>query len=180
MVYGIIIAIVFFGVMIYFGTKKKEDDKIIKIVVNEDYVSVPSNLTKFEEDLLRIINNHRLEIYSGLTGTIVTIDNTDEGARNECYKHNKYMIQLQIDNPNLQPGNHHNFPDRVRQMKINGAERVGEVVSYGYGSSAGTIKGFLTSPGHKKILEELGWTHVGIRALRNPKGRYFVTIIFYR
>ena len=187
MVIGIILSVLLFGTLFYFQRKSKKKASEPTYVVNKNYVSVSSNLTKFEEELLFHINKHRLDLYSGLTGTIITIDDTDEGARVECHNHIKYLIQLQIDNQldhdpenDKDSANHNGYPDRQLQMFRNGAKSVGEVVSYGYSSSKGTINGYLRSDSHRRVLEELGWTHVGIRALRNPKGRYFTTLIFYK
>lgn len=161
MVIGIILAaLLLFGSLWYFGHKdyKSNDVKII------DYAPVESVLTIFEQELFRLVNEYRVS-------ENLNVLKTDELARSLAYDHCRYMIeQGRIS--------HDNYAIRTSALFMNGAQSVGENVGYGYSTASGFCSGYITSThGHREVLEGKSYTHIGVRCVKNPKGRYYNVLL---
>ena len=165
---GIILAVIIFGVLLYLGHRNKITTKIKTV----EYTPIESKLTKFEAELINLINIHRKSI------GLLEINKTDELARGLAYNHCKYLIDGDEEWDMII--NHNNFSNRSIEMQTHGAKSVGEVVGYGYSTARGFLNGYLNSDSHRKILESKNYNYIGIRAVKNPKGRYFNTILFVK
>lgn len=166
MIYAVIIAVLVFGTLIYFGNKQYKG-RDVGYVIDKNYVCVPANMTKIENELFKIINLHRKII------GINEIKYTDSFIRKLAEKHCKYMI-------GIGEVSHDNFGDRSLSVKTIGVKFVGEVVAYGYSTASGMLKGYLNSPSHKRMIEMDGLTHIGVRIMKDNNGRYYNTIMFYK
>jgi len=170
MVYGIIIAVLLFGTLIYFGVIKKKKNQVDIDYVEYDPVECGGDnecqLTKFEEELLFLINEHRLSINLNFV-------KPEKLARETMETHVDYMISVGH-------ASHDNFPDRVHTLLVHQALTVGECVAYGYGTTKGTLNGYLNSvKGHKRIIEDPDFTHVGIRSKKDKTQRYYNGLLFW-
>ena len=86
MIYFIIIAVLVFGILIYVGNKRYKNYD--GYVVNKNYIRVPATMTKFENELLTLINDYRKSI------NINEITMTDSFVRSLAENHCKYMIKI--------------------------------------------------------------------------------------
>lgn len=162
-----ILAILGFSTLLYLGYKKRKRPTPEKI----EYIPHVVGLSIFEQELFIALNKTR----SGLL-------KIDEYSTKLAKEHCIYMISDErikpIYNTTVSGVSHDNFPHRVSEMRKRGAESVGEVVAYGYGTSGGFINGYEMSPGHKKIIENTFYTHVGISVLKNSTGRMYNCMLF--
>jgi len=131
-----------------------------------EYTPVESILTEFDEELFTLVNEYRIS-----KGFIKVHSDTLVGgfAKDHCI----YMIKN--DKPS-----HDNFGARHFGLVNYGAKMVGEVVAYGYSGSKSTLNAYLNSEGHKRVIEGEDYTHVGIKSIKNDKGRYYNVMIFVR
>ena len=118
------------------------------------------------DEILALVNDHRSSL--GLS----TIKRDQTYASAYAVDHTKYMIDMGRIN-------HDNFNVRSKALKDRGALMVAENVAYGYDTAEGVVHAWLNSPGHKNIIEG-EYTHSGFGVLKNPKGTYYFTQIFYR
>jgi len=73
---------------------------------------------------------------------------------------------------------HDNFNNRSAALKERGANTVAENVAFGYTSAEDVVRAWLNSPPHKKIIEG-SYSHSGFGIMKNDKGHYFFTQLFY-
>ena len=145
----------------------KEED----VVVEEANYSIDLNLAQetdweIANEILQLVNEHRTSI--GLS----TIARDQQYASAYAVDHTKYMIEMsQI--------NHDNFGDRSKALKNRGAVSVGENVASGYDNAENLVTAWLNSPSHKSVLEG-NYTHSGFGIMKNARGRYYFTQLFYR
>lgn len=162
MVIGIIIAVILFGALFYFGHKDKIKTTLSNIT---NYLPIESELTVFERELLDVINEHRLSLNLNFL-------KPEKMCRDLGEEHTKNMI---ID----KKPSHNGFAERSNELLTHGALQVGECVGFGYSTANSFIRAYLLSTdGHKEIIEETHFTHVGIRALKDNNQRYYNALIF--
>ncbi len=120
----------------------------------------------FADQILVLINQHRESI--GLE----TIKRDRQYASAYSVEHTKYMIEKEKIS-------HDNFNTRSAALKNNGAETVGENVAFGYTNAEDLVNAWLNSPSHRSIIEG-PFNHSGFGILKDDKGRYYFTQLFYR
>jgi len=117
-------------------------------------------------DILNLVNDHRIEM--GLE----PLKRDQQYASAYAVEHTKYMI-------NAKRISHDNFNNRVNGMKDRGAEVVGENVGYGYSDAEGLVNAWLNSPSHRNVIEG-PYSHAGFGVMKDAKGTYYFTQLFYR
>lgn len=117
-------------------------------------------------DILDLINDHRISI--GLE----PIKRDQQYASAYAVEHTKYMI-------NVETINHDNFSVRSKALKDRGAKAVGENVAYGYRTAESVVNAWLNSSAHRNVIEG-AYTHSGFGVMKDPKGNYYFTQLFYR
>lgn len=127
-----------------------------------------ANETDWEmaDAILVLLNEHRTSI--GLP----EIQRDQQYASAYAVEHTQYMIQKAKIS-------HDNFGFRSNALKDRGAKIVGENVAFGYTDAESVVHAWLSSPGHKKVIEGL-YTHTGFGIIPNDKGNYYFTMLFYR
>ncbi len=141
------------------------------VAIEEANYSINLNLAletdwKIADEILVLVNEHRVSV--GLSEII----RDQQYASAYAVDHTLYMIDIDKIN-------HDNFAYRSNALKERGAESVGENVAYGYTSAEEVVHAWLNSPSHKNIIEE-PYKHSGFGIIKNEKGRYFFTQLFYR
>ena len=120
----------------------------------------------FADQVLDLVNQHRTSI--GLE----TLKRDRQYASAYSVEHTKYMI-------NKEKISHDNFGVRSKALKNRGAETVGENVAYGYTNAEELVNAWLNSPSHRNIIEG-PYNYSGFGILKNNKGQYYFTQLFYR
>ena len=140
-------------------------------VVEEVNYTIDLNLAmetdwQVADEILSLVNDHRESI--GLEPL-----RRDQGyASAYAVDHTKYMIdQGKIS--------HDNIEFRRAALKNQGAQIVTENVAYGYKTAAEVVNAWLNSPGHRKAIEGY-YTHSGFGVMKDERGIYYFTHIFYR
>ncbi len=120
----------------------------------------------FADQVLDLVNQHRTSI--GLE----TLKKDRQYASAYSVEHTKYMIKKEKIS-------HDNFNVRSKALKDRGAETVGENVAYGYTNAEELVNAWLNSPSHRNIIEG-PFNYSGFGILKNNKGQYYFTQLFYR
>ena len=141
------------------------------IACSADSIEEPKLFETFNDQTLEvqvmdIINKHRESL--GLT--TLTFNETAYASAND---HNDYMILQGILS-------HDNFNSRASKIVATvHAKAVGENIASGYLSAESVFKGWITSPEHKKTLEN-DFTHAAVSVKKNTDGEIYYTHIFYK
>tara|TARA_R100000306_G_C4347933_1_gene128566 strand:+ start:246 stop:749 length:504 start_codon:yes stop_codon:yes gene_type:complete len=117
-------------------------------------------------EILVLVNEHRRSL--GLS----EIRKDQQYASAYAVDHTQYMIELEKIS-------HDNFGVRSAALKQQGAKSVGENVAFGYDTAQQLVMAWLNSPSHKAIIEG-DYTHSGFGVLKNEKGHYYYTQLFYK
>lgn len=118
------------------------------------------------DQIFTLINQHRKE--QGLAEL-----SKNSTAEELAEQHTSYMIS--IDDIN-----HDNFNDRSKILVEKESSRAAaENVASGYPNASRVVQAWLDSPEHRENIEG-DFSHTGIAAIKNEKGQFFYTQIFYR
>lgn len=119
-----------------------------------------------ESEILDLVNQYRTDIGLSALKPLDIVSSTADD-------HTNYMIDVGAIS-------HDNFQLRSQSlMEKANAKKVGENVAYGYHSAQGAVNGWLNSEGHKAIIENPKYTHVGISTEKcKTTGRNYFTQIF--
>jgi uncharacterized protein YkwD len=129
-----------------------------------DYTPTVDGLTQFEQGLFDVVNKHRVSI--GLNELV-----SDRAARDMAYEHTKFMIsEGEISHKNIVP--------RRFELYKRGGSKYGETVAYAYSTAQSFLRAYLRSETHKEILNYEGFTHIGVRVLKDKNNRYYNTLSF--
>jgi uncharacterized protein YkwD len=166
---AIIIVLALIGTFVYLHLKKRKN-KTAPFIIDEkdiiDYTPISSVLSIFEMLLLDEINGHRFKM--GLNKLL-----PEKECRALAYQHTKYMI-------NQKNISHDNAYERRYELFRRGFTKYGENVGYGFSTAVGFFKGYMNSQSHRDAFEDPDFTHVGVRGLKNDKGKYYNALIFGR
>lgn len=155
------------GTFLYQRLKKRVKVGVDLTIDEEDlidYTPVESSLTLFESALLKEINNHRTLIH------VRTVEPERE-CRAWATEHVKYMISK--GKPS-----HDGAYKRRYELLRRGFSSYGENVAYGYTSAGSMFLAYLKSDGHRKVIEDPKYNYVGIKTLKDEKGRNYNALIF--
>lgn len=134
--------------------------------INQTEIPTAANATEVEQDLLGIVNSHRIALgQSELAFSPVAYEHANN--------HNDYMVATgQLS--------HHNFSARAQQIsQQTNAEFIGENVAKGYPTAAEAFSNWLDSPSHKETMED-NFTHTAISVKVDDNGIFYYTQLFYR
>ena len=124
------------------------------------------NLRELEEELLNIVNDHRLSLGKNRL-------QFNAAAYQHANAHTDYMIGKGAIN-------HDNFKARASAIsKEANAEFVAENVAKDYPTALGVFEGWLNSTQHKRTMES-DFTHTAISVKEDETGTAYYTQIFYR
>jgi len=128
------------------------------------YTPTSETLTGFNKEMFDLVNTHRVEI--GLN-----ILKSDRVCRDIAYEHVRYMIS--------QGKPSHDFAMKRRyELYRRGATGWGENVAYAYTTSEGMFLAYLSSEGHKEVIETERFTHIGVETLKDNNGKNYNALIF--
>lgn len=125
---------------------------------------IPNNTTKQEKALATLINAHRDKFNLPRLKFDILACNI---ARTHCQQ----MVKDGV-------ANHDNYPGRRKELLLNNALEIGEVVSSGFQEAKGFMNGYLNSEKHRQILEG-NYTHFGISTIENKKNYNVVIAVKY-
>jgi uncharacterized protein YkwD len=149
--------ILFFISLLLISCSKSQDQK---------YTQYPYNFSQQENAVMNVTNVYRNQI--GLD-TLKTIEHIGY----ICKEHNIYMIEQGTMT-------HDHFEQRSDNLiKTLHAEHVGEVLAYNYSNPQSVLNAWLSSPGHKKIIEG-DFTNFGLAIHTNSNNRKYYTFIFVK
>ncbi|KAA1243222.1 CAP domain-containing protein [Aquimarina sp. RZ0] len=139
---------------------------LISCANDDNNVEITNNNTTIADDIFTLVNQHRQSI--GLS--VLTRNETADQLSTE---HTQYMISIaQI--------NHDNFDQRGTILgDQENATGMAENVAQFYPDAQSVVNGWLESSGHRQNIEG-NYTHTGISAIKDSKGRYYYTQLFYR
>ncbi len=145
-----------------------KDEPVVQEEVN---FSIDVNLAQetdwpMANEILNLVNDHRISI--GLE----PIRRDQQHASAHAVEHTQYMIEKG-------KLSHDNFSVRSKAMKDRGALAVGENVAYGYKDAETLVNAWLNSPSHKSVIEG-NYTHSGFGVIKDDRGVYYFTQLFYR
>lgn len=140
----------------------------------DDYFEKPINqsligLNNWEmtEDILSIINNHRVALGQ------MELQKDTTYATTYAINHTKYMI-------NRNELSHTNFFIRKERLLEKGATYVAENLAYGFTSAESVVNAWLNSINHKQVIEG-DYTHVGFGIMKSDQNdKYYFTTLFYK
>jgi len=142
----------------------KDDDNVNN--TDEDNTEIVNDNNSISDQILELINKHRES--AGLTSLV-----KNETAKQLCIDHTKYMISIEKIN-------HDNFGKRADVLKeTEKANSIAENVASFYPDAQSVVAAWLNSSGHKNNIEG-DYTHTGIASIKDEKGNYYYTQIFYR
>jgi uncharacterized protein YkwD len=118
------------------------------------------------DEILVLVNAHRNSL--GLSEIL----RDQQYASAYAVDHTQYMIEMEQIN-------HDNFGVRSQALKDKGAITVGENVAFGYNTAQRVVDAWLSSEGHRKIIEG-NFTHSGFGVIKSKNDRYFFTQLFYK
>jgi len=124
------------------------------------------NATAVEQELLGVVNNHRLSLgQPELAFSKVAYEFAND--------HNNYMISIGSLN-------HDNFSSRASKISsLASAEFVAENVAKDYVTAEEAFQGWLESSSHKKTMEG-DFSHTAVSVKKNEDGNLYFTQIFFR
>lgn len=138
-------------------------------VIDEVEESLNTSVEKqtFEQELIGLINDHRLE--QGLAPMI-----KDEELSFIALKHSQNMAM------NVVPFGHLGFSQRCEESRIvlGGGNWCAENVAMGYKTPKSVFNGWMNSAGHRANIESSKATVTGIAYAINNLGTYYWTQIF--
>ncbi len=118
------------------------------------------------QEILDLVNAHRASL--GLS----EIKKDQQYASAYAVDHTQYMIDVEQIS-------HDNFGVRSSALRQQGAKTVGENVAFGYDTAQKLVNAWLNSDAHRTIIEG-DYTHSGFGVLKNDKGHYYFTQLFYK
>lgn len=153
--------------LVFTSCSKEDSDEGSTTKFDIDLALALKNDNQLSSQILSLVNIHRTSL--GLSP--LKLDTQYASAY--AVEHTEYMIELERIN-------HDNFSYRSEGIKYHdGAELVGENVSYGYETAEKAVQAWLNSPTHRDIIEG-DFTHTGFGIMKCDKGRNYFTQIFYR
>ncbi|MEO9892684.1 CAP domain-containing protein [Aurantibacter sp.] len=127
---------------------------------------VAKNNTVVEEELLNIVNDHRLSI------GVNTLEFSEE-AYVEANAHNDYMISKGSLS-------HDNFSSRASKIAAAvDVEYIAENVARNFDTASGAYGNWLASTSHKNTMEG-DFTHTAVSVKIDAEGKLYFTQLFYR
>ncbi|WP_291964375.1 CAP domain-containing protein [Maribacter sp.] len=134
--------------------------------LDEAPVLEAENVLTIEQDLLDIVNEHRLSIN---TNTLAFSD----VAYRYANLHTDYMISKGSIS-------HDNFSSRASKIDSEiSVEMVAENVAKDYQTALEAFEGWYISSSHKKTMEG-DFTHTGISVKKDDFGNFYFTQLFYK
>ena len=134
--------------------------------IEETSILEAENVITIEQDLLDIVNEHRLTLNTN------TLEFSDI-AYKYANIHTNYMIAKGSIS-------HDNFSSRATNINSEGeVEMVAENVAKDYLSAIDAFQGWYNSSSHKKTMEG-DFTHTGISVKKDEQGNYYFTQLFYK
>ncbi len=134
--------------------------------IEEDSI-VDYQYSNFEFEILELINRHRL-IHN------LSILKINDHVSKEALEHTQTMYEIQ------EPS-HDGFIERHQKLvhKLH-VSAVAENVAYGYQTPEAVLEAWLKSESHRHNIENSTLTGFGISAIKDEKGRYYITNLFIR
>ena len=134
--------------------------------IEETSILEAENVVTIEQDLLDIVNEHRLTLNTN------TLEFSDI-AYKYANIHTNYMIAKGSIS-------HDNFSSRATNINSEvEVEMVAENVAKDYLSAIDVFQGWYNSSSHKKTMEG-DFTHTGISVKKDEQGNYYFTQLFYK
>lgn len=134
--------------------------------IEETSILEAENVVTIEQDLLDIVNEHRLTLNAN------TLKFSDI-AYKYANIHTNYMIAKGSIS-------HDNFSSRATNINSEvEVEMVAENVAKDYLSAIDAFQGWYNSSSHKKTMEG-DFTHTGISVKKDEQGNYYFTQLFYK
>ena len=134
--------------------------------IEETSILEAENVITIEQDLLDIVNEHRLTLNAN------TLKFSDI-AYKYANIHTNYMIAKGSIS-------HDNFSSRATNINSEvEVEMVAENVAKDYLSAIDAFQGWYNSSSHKKTMEG-DFTHTGISVKKDEQGNYYFTQLFYK
>jgi uncharacterized protein YkwD len=134
--------------------------------VEDTAIPVALNAVEVEQELMTIVNEHRVSI-----GSIPM--EFSALAYDYANLHNDYMVSKGKIS-------HDNFSARASKIAAEtNAKEIAENVAMKYPTAAAAFQGWLESPNHKGTMED-DYTYTAISVKKGPDGTLFYTQIFYR
>ncbi|SHJ50785.1 Cysteine-rich secretory protein family protein [Maribacter aquivivus] len=134
--------------------------------IDDTPVLEAENVLTIEQDLLDIVNAHRLSLK---TNTLVFSD--------VAYKYANLHTDYMISKGSI---SHDNFSSRASNIDSEiSVEMVAENVAKDYQSALEAFEGWYISSSHKKTMEG-DFTHTGISVKKDDLGNYYFTQLFYK
>ncbi|SEK93798.1 Uncharacterized conserved protein YkwD, contains CAP (CSP/antigen 5/PR1) domain [Maribacter orientalis] len=134
--------------------------------IEETSILEAENVVTIEQDLLDIVNEHRLTLNAN------TLKFSDI-AYKYANIHTNYMIAKGSIS-------HDNFSSRATDINSEvEVEMVAENVAKDYLSAIDAFQGWYNSSSHKKTMEG-DFTHTGISVKKDEQGNYYFTQLFYK
>jgi len=161
-----------FAISLLSCSSDNSDDLFVEdvvIVIEDEVITVEETssykYSEIESEISDLINSHRENI--GLT-SLIPLDAVSEVAES----HSNYMVETG-------KLSHDNFSERAKELISNeNAISVGENVASGFTTAEGAVNGWLSSPGHKSVIENSKFTHFGVSTETDSNGRNYYTQIF--
>lgn len=134
--------------------------------IDDTPVLEAENVLTIEQDLLEIVNEHRLSLNTN------TLEFSDV-----AYKYANLHTDYMISKGSI---SHDNFSSRASNINTEIAvEMVAENVAKDYQTAIEAFEGWYTSSSHKKTMEG-DFTHTGISVKKDDLGNYYFTQLFYK
>ena len=134
--------------------------------VDDTPVLEAENVLSIEQDLLEIVNEHRLSLNTN------TLEFSDV-----AYKYANLHTDYMISKGSI---SHDNFSSRASNINTEIAvEMVAENVAKDYQTAIEAFEGWYTSSSHKKTMEG-DFTHTSISVKKDDLGNYYFTQLFYK
>ena len=141
-------------------------DSCTNDAIEETSILEAENVVTIEQDLLDIVNEHRLTLNAN------TLKFSDI-AYKYANIHTNYMIAKGSIS-------HDNFSSRATNINSEvEVEMVAENVAKDYLSAIDAFQGWYNSSSHKKTMEG-DFTHTGISVKKDEQGNYYFTQLFYK
>ncbi len=134
--------------------------------ISETQVIESENVIIVEQELLEIVNQHRLSLG---TNTLAFSD--------IAYKYANIHTNYMISKGSI---SHDNFSSRASNINSEvTVEMVAENVAKDYDTAMEAFEGWYTSSTHKKTMEG-DFTHTAISVKKDDMGNYYFTQLFYK
>ena len=134
--------------------------------IDDTPVLEAENVLTIEQDLLEIVNAHRLSLNTN------TLEFSDV-----AYKYANLHTDYMISKGSI---SHDNFSSRASNINTEIAvEMVAENVAKDYQTAVEAFEGWYISSSHKKTMEG-DFTHTGISVKKDDLGNYYFTQLFYK